>query len=465
MAPAAVGGRFPYNDSMSLRLSLVPSQVALAPRPEPQLCYALVTIAADAGGGAAPVNWAVVADASRSMRIPIVSEEQFRELVRAGGAQEVLVDGVPVWQLAGPVPEAVRAAAPSALDHTARALGSVVERLDRADRLCLVACAERAQLLAAASGERRAELVAGVARLRAVALGDETDLAAGMALALAELRGGAGVSRLILLTDGFTRDPAACLEHARAAAAAGVSVSTLGLGGEFQDDLLTQLADLTGGRATLLRRAEQIPSVVAAELDAARGVSARALALRVALPRGAALRRVTRLSPALAPLEWAPEGERAALLRLGDLERGAPVRLLLEILAPPEPPRPPPGGARVRVAALEATSGVARATADLIAHYTPEAAAPPQEILDAAARASAARLQRRAAEAVARGESDAAAGLLRAAAARLRELGEGELADAALREAATLAATGRGSGLGARELTYATRRLGEHELE
>lgn len=212
--------------AMSLHLGLFPTQLALATRQEPQICYAIVTVAADAGGGAEPLNWAVVADASRSMRIPIVSEEQFRELVRAGGAQEVLVDGVPVWQLSGPVPEAVRAAAPSALDHTIRALSNVIERLDRADRLCVVACAERAQLLVAAGGERRGELVAGVAQLRSSRLGEETDLAAGMALALGDLAAGFGASRLILLTDGFSRDPAACLAQAHAAAA-GVSVLSL----------------------------------------------------------------------------------------------------------------------------------------------------------------------------------------------------------------------------------------------
>lgn len=450
---------------MSLLLKLTPSQIAVAPRAEPQLCYAIVTLGADEGGGAAAVNWAVVADASRSMRIPIVSEEQFRELVRSGGAQEVLVDGVPVWQLAGPVPETVRAAAPSALDHTARALGSVVERLDRADRLCIVACAEQARVLVAAGGERRGELAAGIARLRSLRLGEETDLALGMTLALSELRGGSGVSRLLLLTDGFTRDPAACLALAREAAEVGVSVSTLGLGGDFQDDLLTQLADLTGGRAVFLRRAERIPAAVAAELDAARGVAARALTLELALPRGTALRYVTRLSPALAPLEWQPSPDgRRALLRLGDLERGAAVRLLLEILAPPEPPYPPPGGALVRVAALTAASGEARATADLLVHYTPAAPLPAPALLDAAARAAAARLQRRAAEAAARGDTAAAAGLLRAVAARLDDLGEPDLAAAAAREAAALAAGGRGTGLGARELTYATRRLGESEL-
>ncbi|NTV63950.1 MAG: VWA domain-containing protein, partial [Oscillochloris sp.] len=77
---------------------------------------------------------------------------------------------------------------------------------------------------------------------------------------------------------------------------------------------------------------------------------------------------------------------------------------------------------------------------------------------------SALRLQRRALEAAGKGEHAAAAGLLRAAAARLRDLGEAALAEAALAEAATLEATGSSSGVGQRELTYATRRLGEHEV-
>lgn len=451
---------------MSLILTVEPSEIALARRAEPQLCYALVTLTADAGGAAAAVDWALVADASRSMRIPIVSEDQFRELVRLGGAQEVLVDGVPVWQLSGPVPEAVRANAPSALDHTARALHSVIERLDRDDRLSLVACAEQALLLVSASGERRAELVAGISRLRSLRLGEETDLAAGMRLALDALGrdGSERVRRLILLTDGFTREPEACVALARDAATRGVSISTLGLGGEFQDELLTRLADLSGGRAAFVRRAEQIHAAVSAELAAARGVTARALTLELSLPRGALLRHATRLSPVLAPLEPAGDDPRRPSLHLGDLER-QPVRLLLELLAPPEPPRPPPGGARVRVAALHAQSGAAQHSADLIAHYSPAPAPSAPALLQAAARASAARFQRRAAAAAARGDHPAAAAALRGAAARLHDLGEHALAEATTREAAALEATGRDSGLGARELTYATRRLGEHEVD
>jgi hypothetical protein len=75
------------------------------------------------------------------------------------------------------------------------------------------------------------------------------------------------------------------------------------------------------------------------------------------------------------------------------------------------------------------------------------------------------RLQRRALESAGRGDHAGAAGLMRAAAARLRDLGEPALAEAALREAVALESTGQTTGVGRRELTYATRRLGEHEID
>ncbi|WP_240695668.1 VWA domain-containing protein [Candidatus Chloroploca sp. Khr17] len=449
---------------MSVNIHILPPEMPLHPSTGVQVGYAIVTIAADTGGAAMPVNWAVVADASRSMRIPIVSEAQFRDLVRAGGAEEVLVDGVPVWQLTTPVPETIRASAPSALDHTVRALHSIVERLDQADQIALVACHEQALLLVATNGAERASLLAGASRLASLDPGETTDLAAGMRLALAQIgQHHDGVSRMMLLTDGFTRDGEACVTLAREAAARGISVSTLGLGGEFQDELLTRIADLSGGRAVYVRQANAIPAAVAAELEAARQVVARSLQLTLThLPRGCALRYVTRLSPSLAPLEWEEDPvKRHLLIRLGDLERGRPVRLLLELVAPPAPPHPPTEGARVRLATLTAQSGNARVATNLIGHYAGRLQ--PPAILDAAGRASAVRLQRRAAAAIMTADYHGAAQLLHAAARRFADLGETDLAEACRHEATMLATTGQDTGANARALTYATRRLGEYE--
>jgi len=174
---------------MTLNLILQPTEPTLAQLDTPQICYVLVTLRPQAGtSGTRPVNWALVADASRSMRIPIVDEAQFRQLVRSGGAHEVLVDGIPVWQLTEPVDPQLRGETPSALDYTTRALHSVVEQMDAADRFTLVACAEHARVLVPnTSGADRVVLVQGIEQLKMIDLGEATDLARGLHLALNEL--------------------------------------------------------------------------------------------------------------------------------------------------------------------------------------------------------------------------------------------------------------------------------------
>ncbi len=441
-----------------LTLEITPGQLALTQLPEPQLCYVLLKILPAAGAGSAAINWALVADASRSMRIPIVSEEQFRALLRAGAAQETLVDGVPVWQLTGPVPPDVRAEAPSALDFVARALHSVVDRLADRDRFALVACAEEALVLTrSASGADRAALARGIGRLPSLNLGEQTDLARGIELGLSELRRGRDgqrAERLLLLTDGFTQRPDECLRLAAAAAAEGVAISTIGLGGEFQEDVLTGLADRSFGRAVFLRKPDAIPRAVAAELQAARSLAARGAALRLRPAAGVALRRATRLRPALAILDGmiAPAGG-AFELALGDIAE--PQLLLLELMASPQPVGPAPL-ARCELLA----EGQPQAASELTARYLPSAPPPPAEVIDAAARANAARLQQRALDTAARGDTFEAARLLRAAAARLAALGEPELAELARAQADALELHGRANALATKELTYATRRLG-----
>lgn len=454
----------------NLTLQLNPSQLVLGRLREPQLCYLLLTISAHGNGASRPVNWALIADASRSMRIPIVDEAQFRALLRDGTAQETLVDGVPVWQLSGPVPPEVRAASPSALDHVARALHSIVERLDGNDRFALVACAEEGVLLnRSASGAERAELVHGISRLKSLNLGEQTDLAQGIALGLHELRRGrdaqtvpARSERLLLLTDGFTQRPEECLRLATIAAAEGITISTIGLGGEFEEDVLTGLADRSAGRAVFLRKPEDIPRAIAAELHAARAVAARAVTLGIAPATGVTPHRITRIRPALTVLEpierQHPQNGRPSELvevRLGDVEANTPVIVLLELLAPPR---------GIGLTALGritlASEGTPATEVELRASYLEQRMIAPPEVLDAAARANAARLQQRALDTAARGDAPEAARLLRAAAVRLDALDERKLAEIARGQATALEHGGVANPLATKELIYATRRLG-----
>jgi Ca-activated chloride channel homolog len=467
---------------MNLSFFFEPPLIALAARREPQLCYVLLTVAS-AGPAVAgrPIHWALVADASPSMRIPILDEERFRALVRESGAQEVLVDGVPVWQLDRPLPPDIRAAAPGALDHVARALHSVVEQLVDADRFALVACAEEAlTLVPGTSGAQRAALVAGIKQLATLNLGEQTELERGLRLGLRELalgRGRAGrpTERLLLLTDGFTQSPDECLALARQAAQEGVAMSTIGLGSDFHTNLLTRIADVSGGRALFLRHAEEVPRAIARELELARDVVARGVRVGLRLSQGVTLRRATRINPWLATLPVAQHAQQEDTVLLGDLEQGRPVRVLFELVVPPVA-----GGNQsvlrlrrlARVTLSCKTPGITfhtptaeyaghDGTYDLVAAYGNEPEPMTPALVDACARANAVHLQQEALAAAAQGDHTRAAALLRRVAARMGELGAPDLAAAVLREAAAVEHTGQTSRLGEKELIYATRRLGE----
>ncbi len=226
--------------------------------------------------------------------------------------------------------------------------------------------------------------------------------------------------------------------------------------------MLTELADRSAGRAVFLHKPDDIPRAIAAELSAARAVAARAVTLSIAPATGVTPRRITRIRPALTALEpierqHPQNGPPSDLveIRLGDIEANMPVMLLLELLAPP---RGAGLSALGRIAL--ASEGTPAAEAELQASYQGQSAIAPLEVLDAAARANAARLQQRALELAARGNAPEAARLLRAAAIRLDDLDEPRLAEIARGHATALEQGGATNPLATKELIYATRRLG-----
>ncbi|PJF45949.1 MAG: VWA domain-containing protein, partial [Candidatus Thermofonsia Clade 3 bacterium] len=171
--------------------------------------------------------------------------------------------------------------------------------------------------------------------------------------------------------------------------------------------------------------------------------------------RGVQLRRVTRMRPALALLAE-PTGAAAmdvTQVSLGDLAAGTPVTLLLEFLVPAANPGP------LWIAGVAARSSGARlADTDIRAAVTHHAPPLSHDVRAAAARSMAARLMRRATTA---SDPAEAARLMRAAAARFDDFGEQALAAAAREQASAFEHGARIAGIATRELTYATRRLGE----
>ena len=459
----------------SLDLTCTLNTPALPVTDNQRLVYLLVEVNGhddgDRGGHSAvlPVNLALVVDVSESMHIRVASDKQFKKLARTGLLQEVLVDGVPAWQSTG-IPDDVLARLPRKIDRVTDALHAAVEQLRPADRFALVAFAGRAvTLIPNSGGSEKRRLLDIVNELDRLELGDDTCIGQGMELGLEELKQGAldgRANRLFVLTDGYTSDEQDCRRWAARAIQARIPISTLGLGGDFNEELMIPIADQTGGEAYMLEDPEDIPAVFAKELQRAQAVRYRNLELKLRPSQGVQVRAAYRVRPSIAPLEPVDESGSYSF-SLGDLIVGEEPALLLELIVPPRPV----GVYRLTRALLACDDPAGslaglKTRADVIVEYTPD---PAQAMLQVARvmhiveALSAYKLHRRVQADLEAGDIPSATRKLRTAVTRLLDIGEEELAAEAERQALALERRGRADPQLTKKLRYETRKLAKLE--
>jgi len=431
----------------------------------PRLVYLLLEVTGGAGNDVLPVNLSIVVDVSESMHLRLVTEAQFEELARVGILQEVLVDGVPAWQPAD-VPDEALTRLPRKIDRVRDALWAAVEQLRPADRFALVAFAGRAvTLIPNTTGADKRRLLDVVDGLDGLQLGNTTYIGRGMALGFEELQRGTSpglANRLLVLTDGFTLDEDDCRTWAARARQARVPISTMGLGGEFNEELMIPIADQTGSEAYLLEDPEDIPAAFAQELQRAQAVRYRNLELKLRSSQGVEVRAAYRVRPSIAPLE-AVNNSGSYSFPLGDLVAGEEPAMLLELIVPPRAA----GVYRLAQALLacdDPAGGLAgqKTRGDVVVEYTPDPARAAQavpRVMHIVEALSAYKLQRRAQADIEAGDVTGATRKLRAAATRLLDMGEEELAAEMERQAAELERGGKTDPHRTKKLRYETRKL------
>jgi len=146
-------------------------------------------------------------------------------------------------------------------------------------------------------GERhRDELKARMDRIRP---GGGTAIHAGVTLGAKQVRRYLEkefVNRVVLLSDGIanvgpsrTSDLSALGREVRRD---GLSVTTVGLGDDYNEDLMTALAEASNANYYYVRDAEKLPGIFAEELGAARSLVARGVTLRITVPAGVRLKEI-----------------------------------------------------------------------------------------------------------------------------------------------------------------------------
>ena len=168
--------------------------------------------------------------------------------------------------------------------------------------------------------------------LRDVGPRGSTDLCAGWmrgSSEIAEHLNEEGIARALLLTDGLAnqgiRDRATLARHAGELRQRGIATSTFGVGEDFDERLLRDMAHEGGGNFYFIETPAQIPDLLTSELGEALEVVARRAALEIVLPRGARAEVLNRFRSSQ------PAGGNELRVELGDLSSGQEYRAVIRV--------------------------------------------------------------------------------------------------------------------------------------
>jgi len=169
-----------------------------------------------------------------------------------------------------------------------------------------------------------------------------TAMSFGMAMGLGELRKRSipnSINRMILLTDGVTYgDTERCRQLARDAAASGIAIYPLGIGQDWDESLLDDIDQFSGGMpAEYIKKPEDAMSIFQQQIQSAVAVAVRNATLTLRLPTGVSPRKAVKVLPIISDFGQSVLSDRQVVISLGDLEKDNPQSVLVELMIDPRP--------------------------------------------------------------------------------------------------------------------------------
>jgi Ca-activated chloride channel family protein len=402
-----------------LALKVTLSHAQLAHMDEDQVLYVLLelTSSEEGGGSRMPLNLALVLDRSTSMQ----------------GAR---------------------------LQRVKEATNYIIDYLREDDYFSLVTFSDRAEVVLPA--QRNTDKAIAKSKVSMVHSSGGTEILQGLMTGLDQVerwQTSHTLNHLILLTDGQTYgDEEDCLTQAVEAGQRGVSISTMGIGQDWNDQLLDEIASRSGGTSAYIDSASKIMTVFRDKIHGLGSIYARDLRLTLSTAGNARLKDLFSISPEIGRFDT-----EKMPIDLGHLERNAPVGILAELLIRADALGPRPiltATIEADVVALDMSETRVSADVDVeVVETRPADSSVPPVIVGALGKLAIYRMQEKTMQELEEGDVERASQRLETMATRLLNIGETELAKAALLEAGRLARTGHISPEGRKKIRYGTRSL------
>ncbi|GIL15498.1 MAG: VWA domain-containing protein [Chloroflexota bacterium] len=339
------------------------------------------------------------------------------------------------------------------------AVKHAIDLLDDDDIVSIVAFEDDAQVLVSSTTARdKNNLKRQVDKLNA---GGGTHMEKGMREGLREVRKNLGPGRanqLVILTDGQTENEGQCRREGDNAGQEGIKIIALGLGNDWNETLLEDVAQRAGGNADLISQPHEIADKFQRVVQEMQGNIVQNALLTLRLAQGVTPRKVWRVAPLISDLGLQPLSDRDVQVSLGELVKDQGQGLMVEVLLPPR------AEGRYRIAQADVSYDVPpaqifgeHARADIVIGYTsiPQLAEQYNpRVMNIAEKVTAFRLQTRALQDAQQGNAAGATQKLRQAATMLLNQGEVDLAKTIQLEADNLENKGAMSDAGKKTIKF-----------
>lgn len=215
------------------------------------------------------------------------------------------------------------------------AVRHALKLLDNNDRFSLVVFDDQIDVVTRSTFATAEAKTTAIRALDGIQPRNNTDMCGGWLTGceqIAEHLEGEAVSRALVLTDGLTnagivnRDT--IIYHAGELKRRGIATSTFGVGADFDEILLRDMAMEGGGNFYFIENARQIPDLITSELGEALEVVVPRAALTLRIPRGAEAEVLSRFR------SQKLHGESAIRIDVGDLVSGQELNVVIKVKFP-----------------------------------------------------------------------------------------------------------------------------------
>jgi Ca-activated chloride channel homolog len=269
------------------------------------------------------------------------------------------------------------------------------------------------------------------------------------------------INHIILLTDGRTfGDREQCLALARQVASEGITISAMGLGSDWNDQFLDELASVTGGTSSFINSVDDVSTFLDDKIRNLSNGFAERMQMEIVPETGVQLEMAFQLLPSPQPLKH-DEG----IIHLSGLQPKRPISVLMQFQLPANMPVGTTSVARLmasgNIMPRNAQKHIAIGELEIEVTKNPkQTEAPPATIIDALSKLTLYQIQEKAQAALDAGDVAMATKHLHFLGTRLIDMGEVELGRQALAEAQHISQTRAFSNdASGKTIKYSTRAL------